>query len=176
MTQAEKMNVKTGDQIIYEASNIIGKAIGLFTKSKYSHTGTIVVIGGFVFVLEAKATGVILISFWDSVEKKKYKILRLARPLVKEKMLIDDLRKITAQKYDYNSFFKHTISGDGFLAKTIRKIFAIKITERKKVKICSALSVWLIETYGDFFDVNVNSATFVPDDFITDTVLTELFI
>ncbi len=176
MPQATRMNVKTGDQIIYKATNIIGKAIGWFTKSKYSHTGTIIVIGGFVFVLEAKAKGVILISFWDSVENKEFEIRRLRKPLTNETQLLIDLNTIVDDVYNYEDFFKHAVYSDNFISKTLRKLFNIKFDNKVGAHICSGLSVFIIKKYGDFEELeDVIPVAYVPGDFKTDPILTELF-
>jgi len=161
--------MKTGDQIIYKADNIIGKLIGFFTKSNYSHTGTVIRICEINFVLEAKASGVRLISFWDSVEGKDYMILELNGKLDEDKLL-SDLQEIVSRSYDYENFFKHA-----FKKKSIwRKIFNIK--EKNDKHICSGLSVWILENYGNFEELeNINSTGFVPGDFITHPILKELF-
>jgi len=152
--------MKTGDQILFYKSGVIGNLIGFFTKSKFSHVGTMVVLNKMMFVIEADgfSNDVKIQDFESSTKGRKYKILKLKKPLKNKRKFIKDLPKLTKFKYDFKSLFRFAITKNA--------------KENNDSFICSELSAYILENYHD---LDINTSEITPSDFIKNGKIRKLF-
>lgn len=152
--------MKTGDAILYYKSGIIGRLIGFFSKSKFSHVGIVLMLESIPFVIEADGfkNDVVIIDFQSSTKDKKYLIKELKKPL-DDKKLKQDISQITNLEYDYKTLIRH--------------IYKKRFKEDNSTVICSELGVVIYEAYHNL--KNVIADGFTPEDFNSNPILTKLF-
>ncbi|MCB1712312.1 MAG: hypothetical protein KDH96_07510 [Candidatus Riesia sp.] len=104
---------KTGDILHCYRNTLVSKLIKLFTKSKYSHTATIVMCWGQPYVIDVQNNGVQPkpLEYW--LKKYKYKFIIARHPqLIKpeDQYARQAFAKVSVNKYDYISLlFIHPI-------------------------------------------------------------------
>jgi hypothetical protein len=150
--------MKTGDQVLFYSKGVLGWIISLFTFSKYSHIGTVVEFEDCYFILEAMANGVRLIDFNTSIQGRRYRVLELKNPLLKEYEFKKNVMKLADLDYDFRNFVKAGLK--------------LKVEENADKVICSELSAYILER---FHTLEINFSEIVPGDFLKRKELRQLF-
>lgn len=98
------LTLKTGDILHCSRNTLLAKVIKWFTKSKYSHTATVVECWGQTYIVDSQKAGFQPKPLEHWLKKYKYKVV-VARPEIGPKdpktYAIKTFSKVSVSKYDY---------------------------------------------------------------------------
>jgi len=169
----DKKLLKTGDIILTSSNTFLAKAIKWFTKSKYNHIGTILIVEDIIYIVESNSydggAGVINTPIDSYLNSDKKLLFRRPYFNINEEAFTSFcLENVGKFKYDFKTLLFiqpwHTLTG-GWLG--------TKKVENDSRLICSQFIAYLFHTLHKNLFRNYHSMT--PADFVNSHLFFDLF-